>query len=63
VSGFGRHPSDTLVALQQAQFALEERLKETAKSKARRVVLAQSEKHSWSEEDLEQVLGALNLNP
>jgi hypothetical protein len=60
---FGRRTSDTLVALQRAQLALEEQLKENARDRARRVVVSLSEKQTWPEEDLEEVLGALNLNP
>ena len=60
---FGRRTSDTLVALQRAQLALEEQLKENARDRARRVVVSLSEKQIWPEEDLEEVLGALNLNP
>lgn len=63
MSQFGRRTSDTLVALQQAQLALEGQLKEKAKDRARRVVLRLSEKQTWPEEDLAEVLGALNLNP
>lgn len=59
---FGRHVSDTLVALQQRQLALEQQLKESAKDKARRVILAKGRRDNWSTDEVADVLGALDLN-
>jgi len=61
MSAFGRYVPDTLVALQQRQFALEQQLKESAKDKARRVIIDKGERDRWSPEEVEDVLGALGL--
>jgi len=61
MTAFGKQVGDTLAALQQAQLALECQLKESARTRAQRVVRFQSQKHDWPEEDLEEVLGALGL--
>jgi len=63
MSAFGRYVPDTLVALQQRQFALEQQLKESARDKARRVIIGKSEREQWSSEETEDVLGALGLTP
>ena len=59
--GYLHSRMDTLAAMQERQFALEQNLKEDARTVAARGVQRFARRQEWPEEDLNEVLGALGL--